>query len=649
MLGPVETPRRTSSARDPLIPPVAPARRAHAGIEPALTTLRTHGLEPVEVSMGSHGHAPAAERTVTRAWLWPRLRAWLTMLALVCAYVLPGTLGHDPWKQDETYTFGIIQHMLETGDWVVPTNAGQPFVEKPPLYDWVAASLAWVGGDVLPLHDAARLASALFALLALACVARLARQATGARNWSDMRVLGMLALFAGTLLVVKHSHDMMTDVALMAGTALGFCGLFELVTILRRDRADADRKAANMAALMLGVGVGIAFMTKGLFLPLVFGATVCALPIIDPACRSRAFVRALALAALAFAPFALIWPTAFYCRSSELFKVWFWDNNVGRFFGFSVPQLGSENDKPLFIWRVLLTAGFPVGPLALVALAGGAWRRWREPRVALPVLFCGIGIAVLQMSATARELYLLPFMAPSALLALQGVERIALRTHTAWDFISRTLFGLCAAVTWLVWSDMTDPSSAHEHISFLGRWLPLDWTMPIQPVPVLIALGFTSAWLWLLPLLRQTGKWRGVFSWCAGAMLAWSLVFTLLLPWIDVAKSYRSVFEDLSVHLDSAWRQGDCMASQDLGESEAPMLYYFTGILHAPLTADTPENTQCRWIIVQGAPNDGKTPAGDWTSFWAGARPGDDGQQLRVYLRKPLRIADAGNAAMKAR
>ena len=67
---------------------------------------------------------------------------WLVAMAIVCAWLLPGTLGHDPWKQDETYTFGIVQHMLDTGDLVVPTNAGQPFVEKPPVYDWVAAGLA---------------------------------------------------------------------------------------------------------------------------------------------------------------------------------------------------------------------------------------------------------------------------------------------------------------------------------------------------------------------------------------------------------------------------------------------------------------------------------------------------------------------------
>ena len=63
-------------------------------------------------------------------------------IALVLAYLLPGLIGHDPWKQDETYIFGIIQHLLETGDWVVPTLAGEPFMEKPPLFYWLAAGLA---------------------------------------------------------------------------------------------------------------------------------------------------------------------------------------------------------------------------------------------------------------------------------------------------------------------------------------------------------------------------------------------------------------------------------------------------------------------------------------------------------------------------
>ncbi|WP_242540167.1 ArnT family glycosyltransferase [Trinickia mobilis] len=602
------------------------------------SALRARSAPPLAtgrpVSMRPAAATPAAiPASASRASPWSGLRVALAVIAVLCAYLLPGTLGHDPWKQDETYTFGIVQHMLETGDFVVPTNAGQPFVEKPPLYDWVATGLAWLFGRYLPLHDAARLASALFMAMTLGCVARLARSATRARSWFDARVLGTLAVFAGTLVVLKHSHDMMTDVALMAGTALGFCGLFELVTAFVRRPQAVNRQASLPASAMLGAGVGIALLTKGLFVPLVFGATFCALALLYPACRSGAFLRALAAAALVFAPFALIWPVAFYLRSETLFKVWLWDNNIGRFFGFSVPALGSGNDKPLFIWRSLFSVGFPVAPLAAAALAGGAWRRWREPRVALPVVFCGTGLIVLQMSATARELYILPFIAPLALVALQGVERLPQRVHVAWDYASRALFGTIAALVWVIWSEMTDPSSTHASLKLLGRWLPLDWTLPIKPDLMLAALMLTLGWLCLVPLFARTGKWRGAFSWCAGAIAAWGLVFTLLVPWIDAAKSYRSVFEDLDTHLNIEWDAGDCMASVNLGESEAPMLYYFAGVLHKPTEA--PKTTACKWLIVQSFRSDAGQPDGNWKLFWSGARPGDDSERLRVFVRRP--------------
>jgi 4-amino-4-deoxy-L-arabinose transferase-like glycosyltransferase len=590
---------------------------------------------------GEAPRSPAEPAKQTRAFAWSRPVAWIVAIAVLCAWLLPGTLGHDPWKQDETYTFGIIQHMLETGDLVVPTNAGQPFVEKPPIYDWVAAGLAWMFGRYLPLHDAARLASALFSGLALYCTARLVRTATGAARWFDLRVIGSVALFASSLVVIKHAHDMMTDVALMAGTILGFCGLFELVLAHRHERdAARARPVANHAALMFGAGVGISLMAKGLFVPLVFGATTAAVMLLYPACRTRSFLRSLGIAALAFAPFALIWPACFYVRSPELFKVWLWDNNVGRFFGFSVPDLGSENDVHFFVLRALFSVGFPVSPLALLGLIGlllagwrNGWRRWIDPRVTLPTIFAGTGVAVLQMSATARELYILPFIAPLALLAMQGVERVPQRVHDVWDMASRVLFGAFAALAWIVWSTMTGPVETHARVQFLGRWLPLDWVMPFQPVLIGAGLLLTIGWLWLLPALKHTGKWRGALSWCLGAILAWGLVSTLLLPWLDEAKSYRSVFEDLRTHLDREWIDGDCMASVGLGESEAPMLYYFTGVEHQP-TANT-DTTECTWLIIQSHRADAKQPSGDWQPYWSGARPGDTDELLRAFVRMP--------------
>ncbi|MFM0738931.1 glycosyl transferase [Paraburkholderia xenovorans] len=593
---------------------------------------------PASPTAPSEHAARGAQRL--RALAASRPIMWLIALAILCAWLLPGTLGHEPWKQDETYTFGIVQHMLDTGDLVVPTNAGQPFVEKPPLYDWVAAGLAWMFGRYLPLHDAARLASALFAGLTVYYTARVTRRALAASSWFDVRVIGTLALFGGTLVVVKHVHDMMTDVALMAGAALGFCGLFELVLVHLRDEAcllpvDQRRRrhAIGSAAAMFGAGVGVSLLTKGLFVPLVFGATTVAVVALYPACRNRSFAGALAIAALVCAPFALIWPICFYLRSEALFKVWLWDNNIGRFFGFSVAQLGSENESRLFVLRTVLSVGFPVVPLALAALAGGAWRRWRDPRVALPLIFAGTGFVVLQSSATVRELYILPFIAPLALLAAQGVWRLPQRLHVVWDIASRVLFGSAVALAWIIWSIMSDPANTHASLHRLGRWLPLDWVMPVKPVLIAAALAMTLAWLWLLPLFKHAGKWRGALSWCAGAIVAWGLVSTLLLPWLDYAKSYRSVFENLGARMNIEWNDGDCMASSGLGESEAPMLYYYTGIEHQP-TAN-PAATGCTWLITQSRRSNARAPAGDWRLFWSGARPGDNDELLRVFVRTP--------------
>ena len=161
--------------------------------------------------------------------------------------------------------------------------------------------------------------------------------------------------------------------------------------------------------------------------------------------------------------------------------------------------------------------------------------------------------------------------------------------------------------------------------------------LPVKPGLIAAALLMTFGWLWLLPLCKYAGKWRGVLSWCAGAMLAWGLVTTLLLPRLDYAKSYRSVFEELRARMDIEWNDGDCMASAGLGESTAPMLYYYTGIEHQP-SADT-RTTACTWLIEESRRDNVRAPAGEWRLFWSGRAAGDTGELLRVFVRTPAAAA----------
>src|SRR5258706_6825847 len=99
---------------------------------------------------------------------------WI-VAAIVVLYAIAGLTGHDPWKQDEAYVFGGVLDMLKSGDWVVLKVGGVPFMEKPPLFHWVAALTATLARPWLPLHDGARLASAIFTSVTVLAVAMSAR------------------------------------------------------------------------------------------------------------------------------------------------------------------------------------------------------------------------------------------------------------------------------------------------------------------------------------------------------------------------------------------------------------------------------------------------------------------------------------------
>src|SRR5437660_12241306 len=107
------------------------------------------------------------------------LPAGVWFIALVAAWMLFGLVGHDPWKPDEAHYFGVVLDFLRRGDLIVPTLAGEPFVEKPPLFYIVAGLFATVGGAALPLHDAARLATGLFVGIALLFLALTGRDLYG--------------------------------------------------------------------------------------------------------------------------------------------------------------------------------------------------------------------------------------------------------------------------------------------------------------------------------------------------------------------------------------------------------------------------------------------------------------------------------------
>ena len=230
---------------------------------------------------------------------------WLLVL-LVAAWILPGLIGHDPWKPDEAYSFGLVYHILQTGDWVVPTLAGEPFMEKPPLFYVTAALTAKLFSAWLPLHDGARLASGFYLALTLFFIALAANEIHGRGRETVLTLLASLGL-------APLAHLLLTDTALLAGLALGLYG-FAL-----------GLRIPLAGGICLGTGAGVAFLSKGLVGPGLLGLTALLLPLLHYGWRTRAYLYCLVAAAAAAMPRVLVWPLAPFLRPPETFNRWFLD------------------------------------------------------------------------------------------------------------------------------------------------------------------------------------------------------------------------------------------------------------------------------------------------------------------------------------
>ena len=539
-----------------------------------------------------------------------RLPASALVLLLAALYLLPGLIGHQPWKQDETYIADIVRNMLDSGDLLVPSTAGEPFMEKPPLYYWMAALCAWLSSSWLPLHDGARLANPLLLGMTCCLLARTARVWWG-REQAWLAPLLLLAC-PGMFL---HAHLLLTDLATLPGVALALHG------------AAIARTRPAAAGALLGTGAGIGFLAKGLFVPGVLLLWALLLFALYKPVRSQGWRRTAGLALLAALPWLLGWPLALYLRSPALFEDWFWLNNVGRFVGFSVPRLGAAHDG--FFWlKTLPWFAIPALPLALASCLDTS-RRATHAAAILPLATLIISmLAVLGLAASARNNYALPLLPPLALLAMPAAASMPPWLGRRLHGLARILAALLALAVWLLWCKLHFPAAPLPWL-VPGQVLPHDFSDPISPARLGVALLLSLYAAGAAVRLRLAAS-RWIISWTAGLALAWGLLSLLLLPWIDAAKSYRALLGEAMQALPAQQR---CLASIGLGESERAMLHYYFAVVSVQV--DTPAAAGCDALLVEQTRQQQVTPdAATWTMRWQGSRPGDTNERFGLYLRE---------------
>ena len=550
------------------------------------------------------------------------LSGWLIGL-LALAWLLPGLVGHDPWKPDEAYSMGLILHILESGDWVVPTLGGEPFMEKPPLYYLTAAGLARALSAFLPLHDGARLTSGLYMGIVLLCMAMTGRELYGKGNGRISLVILM-----GCIGLVPLAHQMITDTALLAGFGTALYGL------------TLSRRRPIPGGLLLGLGVGMGFLAKGLLAPLVMGCVASLLPLF-PEWRNRRFALSLTIALLAALPWLTIWPITLYHRHPDLFNVWFWENNYGRFFGSSALATSQE---PGYYLKALLWFTGPALPLALLSL----WRYGNRgkgnspadpcPPWRLPVVMAGVLLVTLFASAATRTLYILPLLLPVSLLATPAIAgrdpSLLPPPHRYWGKVLFTLFSGLGLLIWLVWLLAIGRVFASGHWDIGG--FAESFVLP-EPEGGLFhgptfALAVAASVAWILGR-GHIGRSAPhlMTGWTGGVALVWLLAMTLWLPVIDYGKSYRTMVTEIRKALPLST---PCLASRGLGEPQRAMLHYFGHILTRRVEQGGAAQ-ECNLLLLQTTIGEKIDPPINGPVLWQGGRPGDTKERYFLYPYRP--------------
>ncbi|WP_353193891.1 glycosyltransferase family 39 protein [Pandoraea pnomenusa] len=548
---------------------------------------------------------------------------WLSA-ALLFAFLLAGLFDRDPWKADEPYSVGMVLNFFRGHDLIVPRVAADPFVEKPPVMYWTGAFFARLASGVLPVFDGAQLAVFAWLVIAVICVGRLAQRLYGPEHTHNTDTFNWLApmLMVGSFGAIENIHKLTADVPQLAGAALALASLARL--------AKADN-SPRLWGLLFGTGAGIAFLSKGLLVPGVLALTALAVLVV-PAYRTRRYAVALGWALLAALPWVIVWPVMFWRASEPLFVEWFWDNNFGRFFGFV--HLGGERKSYWNDVTSLLGLTFPAGWLAVGALIAqcrdGGVRRFvaQRPEQAMLWLYVVLFVLTLVVSSAIRDIYMLSLFPAIAVLGA-GV-RLPNWLEKTWSGVALVLMSVLGLFLWVRWG-LQLTGNGHVAAGPIGKWLPLDYALPFSPGLVVAALVIAALWVSAIVHRRDLGAL--VFGF-AGLMFVWGTLSTLLLPWINEARSYRTPFAALSETLRRnvpSVGANACIGSYNVGESERAMLDYFIDVRPVQIP-DLAQASRCGVLLMLDKANARIPAPTGWREIWEGGRAGDTNERFRAFV-----------------
>ena len=382
-----------------------------------------------------------------------------------------GTVGfQDP---DEGMYAEIAREMLASGNWLVPTFNGVPYVEKPPLMYWLtAATLAALG----PTEFAARLWKVLPILGTVATTGLL-----GARLFSWRAGLVGAGILATTLGTFLFSRISVMDPLLLFGVSLAGYGVV----------CAGDRSGRGDLWLWTGIAVGV--MSKGL--PgLVFPLALLAWRALVE--RDPGIVRTLCTArgALVAAVLVCPWHILAAAEVPGFFRFYVVENQLLRFLGArAYVEDGTPLGTPAFL-GVTAVALFPWTPVLAAALERIVRARTWDSGLRFLLGWTALVVGLFLASSFKLEYYALPAYPAAALLAAALVCRAAdpstpdraacgaLRRWVGIALVGGVLF--CLGVAWTSQAGYFSPANIVRGLSFWSTnyRIVLDHALPLPPV-----------------------------------------------------------------------------------------------------------------------------------------------------------------------
>ncbi|HBA83492.1 MAG TPA: hypothetical protein DCZ95_05290 [Verrucomicrobia bacterium] len=485
---------------------------------------------------------------------------WVLALALAVCWV--GIFDRDLWTPDEPRDAAVALAMAQSGNYVVPLLAEEPFIEKPPMYFAVAGLAAKLTGGLLGNVGAIRMTTALWGLGVLWMTYLLGRRLVD-RTTGLMAVL-LLATMEG---FVENMHWIRVDASLAFFVAAAVWCFAEMFL--------ADRPWYAVPAGLFTAG---AFLSKGVIGPLFVGmgwlgfALPCWLAQWREQRRVRLYIAPHLAALLAFAVGAGIWMILLRVVGGKaLWDEWFWDNHVGRLTGTSTALGHLHPGEPWYYLQTLAMYSMPWLPLLLLgfwrfekeARAGGLATLWKNP--GLPLVLWGVGsLVMLSISVTKRDIYLLPAFPAFALLCAMMVRGKQPRWiggfYAFW-------MGLCAVALFAaalapLWSSFL-PAGVRAHFpsSLLHFGL-----RHLAVAAIFVAAVF---------LIWAKNRWSAPIRWIAVTALVYIAVFAVPGKAIDEAKSMGAAYKAFVDRIPVERRER--AAAWGFSETTRGGLYFYAG------------------------------------------------------------------------